>query len=237
MMSLQICNGGYSVDSLLFAHSIMMYDLVSESGYLVQDLLVRLIHITTFYISERCQNMFPDLTTDLLKWVENCELPMLIKCCVFHYEFEVFHPFTNGNGRIGRLWHTLLLSKWFSIFAWIPVESIIHDRQNKYYQAINVSNDAADSTEFIEFMLSAIKDALVETMKYNKPVKSNVNRNDYRWNVISDFLNDNDYIMNADVRELLNVASATANRILSALVDKGKLIKIRKEITWAYSKI
>lgn len=227
----------YSVDSLLFAHSIMMRDLVSESGVFrsrpvgVVDSQGNVLHFGTL------PKYVPDLTMELLEWTENSELPMLIKSCVFHYEFEVIHPFADGNGRVGRLWHTLLLSKWNPMFAWIPVESIIHDRQNEYYQAINDSNDAADSTVFIEFMLSAIKDALLETMEDNKPIKSNMSKNDYRWNVISDFLNDNNCIMNADVRELLNVSSATANRILSVFVDEGKLMKIRKGKTWAYSKI
>lgn len=227
----------YSVDSLLFAHSIMMRDLVSESGTFrsrpvgVVDSHGNVLHFGTL------PKYVPDLTMELLEWTENSELPMLIKSCVFHYEFEAIHPFADGNGRIGRLWHTLLLSKWNPIFAWIPVESIIHDRQDEYYRAINDSNDAADSTVFIEFMLSAIKDALFETLEDHKLVKSNINKNDYRWNIISNFLDDNDCIMNADVRELLNVSSATANRILSALVDNGKLMKIRKGKTWAYSKI
>ena len=86
-------------------------------------------------------------------------------------------------------------------------------------------------------MLSAIKDALLETIDENKSAKKKVNKNDYRWNIISDFLNDNDYIMNADVRILLSVSSATANRILSGFVNDGKLIKIRQGKTWAYSKI
>lgn len=227
----------YSVDSLLFAHSIMMRDLVGESGVFrskpvgVVDSNGNVLHFGTL------PKYVPDLTMELLEWLENSELPMLIKSCVFHYEFEVIHPFADGNGRIGRLWHTLLLSKWNAIFAWIPVESIIHDRQDEYYKAINISNDAADSTAFIEFMLSAIKDALLETMEDNKPVKIKVDKNDYRWNIIYDFLNDNNYIMNADVRDLLNVSSATANRILSGFVCEGKLIKIRQGKTWAYSKI
>lgn len=227
----------YSIDSLLFAHSIMMRDLVGESGVFrskavgVVDSQGNILHFGTL------PRYVPDLTEDLLKWVNNSELPMLIKSCVFHYEFEVIHPFADGNGRIGRLWHTLLLSKWNPLFAWIPVESIIHDRQDKYYQAINESNDKGDSTVFIEFMLSAIKDALLETIDENKSAKKKVNKNDYRWNIISDFLNDNDYIMNADVRILLSVSSATANRILSGFVNDGKLIKIRQGKTWAYSKI
>lgn len=227
----------YSDESLLFAHSIMMRDLVSESGAFrsksvgVVDSNGNVLHFGTL------PKYVPDLTMELLEWVENSELPMLIKSCVFHYEFEVIHPFSDGNGRIGRLWHTLLLSKWNPIFAWIPVESIIHDRQDEYYKAINDSNDAADSTAFVEFMLSAIKDALLETMEDNKPVKVKADKNDYRWNIISDFLNDHDSIMNADVRDLLNVSSATANRILSGFVCEGKLIKIRQGKTWAYSKI
>lgn len=227
----------YSVESLLFAHRIMMRDLVSESGVFrskpvgIVDSKGNVLHFGTLH------KYVPDLTMELLEWTENSELPMLIKSCVFHYEFEVIHPFADGNGRIGRLWHTLLLSKWNPIFAWIPVESIIHDRQDEYYQAINNSNDAVDSTVFIEFMLSAIKDALLETMEDNKPVKIKADKNDYRWNIISDFLLDNDSIMNADVRDLLNVSSATANRILSGFVREGKLIKIRKGKTWAYSKI
>ncbi len=227
----------YSVDSLLFAHSIMMRDLVSESGAFrskpvgVVDSKGNVLHFGTL------PKYVPDLTIELLEWVENSKLPMLIKSCVFHYEFEVIHPFADGNGRIGRLWHTLLLSNWNPIFAWIPVESIIHDRQDEYYKAINDSNDTADSTVFIEFMLSAIKEALIETMKDNKPAKIKADKNAYRWNIISDFLEDNDYIMNADVRDLLNVSSATSNRILSGFLRDGKLIKIRKGKTWAYSKI
>lgn len=226
----------YSVDSLLFAHSIMMRDLVSESGVFrakpvgVVDSQGNILHFGTL------PRYVPNLTEDLLKWVNNSELPMLIKSCVFHYEFEVIHPFADGNGRIGRLWHTLLLSKWNPLFAWISVESIIHDRQDEYYQTINESNDKGDSTVFIEFMLSAIKDALLETIDDNKTINTATNKNNYRWNIISDFLNDNDYIMNADVRNLFNVSSATANRILFGFVNDGKLIKIRQGKTWAYLK-
>ena len=101
---------------------------------------------------------------ELLDWAKISEVHMLIRSCVFHYELEMIHPFANRNGRVGRLWHTLLLSKWNLAFAWLPVESIIHDRQQGYYAAINTSNGAGESTVFIEFMLSAIKASLIETI-------------------------------------------------------------------------
>ena len=104
----------------------------------------------------------PGLVVELLDWVRDSEFHMLIKSCVFHYELELIHPFSDGNGRIKRLWHTLLLTQWKPMFAWLPVESMIHDRQDEYYQAINRSNNEVESTVFIEFMLSAIKEALLE---------------------------------------------------------------------------
>ena len=106
----------------------------------------------------------PDLVMELLDWVKNSDVHMLIRSCVFHYELELIHPFADGNGRVGRLWHTLLLSKWNPAFAWLPVESIIHDRQQEYYAAINASNDAGESTVFIEFMLPAIKASLMDAI-------------------------------------------------------------------------
>lgn len=151
----------YSVDDLLTAHAVMVRGLRDDAGEFrsrsvgVVDSQGNVLHFGTLpaYV--------PQLVTELLEWTEHDENPLLIKSCVFHYEFELIHPFFDGNGRVGRLWHTLLLSKWNPLFAWVPVESIIHDRQSEYYRAINESNQAADSTKFIEFMLSAIKSALL----------------------------------------------------------------------------
>ena len=155
----------YSVDDLLTAHGILTRELVEESGVFrsgqvgVVDNEGNIIHFGTLpqYVTS--------LVEDLINWAKSKDAHPLISSCVFHYEFELIHPFADGNGRLGRLWHTLLLSKWNPLFAWLPVESIIHDNQAEYYNAINTSNDEGESTIFIEFMLSVIKQALIEAIE------------------------------------------------------------------------
>ena len=160
---------------------------------------------------------------------------MLIRSCVFHYELELIHPSADGNGRVGRLWHTLLLSKWNPAFAWLPVESIIHDRQQEYYDAINASNNAGESMVFIEFMLSAIKASLINAINVSDGMSDGkMDKTTMRWEQIKKFLETHPYIMNADLRALCGVSAATANRILSSFVTDGKLIKQRQKGLWGY---
>ena len=225
----------YSVDDLLTAHGIMTRGLVEESGMFrtrpvgVVDNEGHVLHFGTL------PQYVPDLVMELLEWAKTSEVHMLIRSCVFHYELELIHPFADGNGRVGRLWHTLLLSKWNPIFAWLPVESIIHDRQKEYYDAINASNDAGESTLFISFMLSAIKASLIEAISLNDEMSDGkIDKETLRWNKIQEYLKTHDYIMNADVRKLCGVSAATANRILAGFVIDDRLIKCRKGSTWGY---
>ena len=225
----------YSVDDLLTAHGIMTRGLVEESGMFrtrpvgVVDGEGHVLHFGTL------PQYVPDLVLELLDWVKTSKVHMLIRSCVFHYELELIHPFADGNGRVGRLWHTLLLSKWNPAFVWLPVESIIHDRQQEYYAAINTSNDAGESTVFIEFMLSAIKASLTDAISTSDVMSDGkMDKATIRWNKIQEYLKTHDYIMNADVRDLCEVSAATANRILAGLVAEGKLVKCRKNGHWAY---
>jgi Fic family protein len=101
-------------------------------------------------------NRVKNLMGDLFDWLANTDATPLIASSVFHYEFEFIHPFSDGNGRMGRLWQTLILTQWNPLFANLPVESMVHEHQSEYYQAINLSTKKTDSAPFIEFMLKMI---------------------------------------------------------------------------------
>lgn len=221
----------YSVESLLAAHGRMMCGLIDEAGQFrsgavgVADSQGNILHMGTLprYVPQSVEN--------LLQWVRDSELPMVIKSAVFHYEFELIHPFADGNGRMGRLWHTRLLSEWNSLFAWLPVESIIRDRQQAYYDAINASNSAGESTVFIEFMLCAIKAALFEASGIKeKPREKSAHRRQF----VLDFLVTHPMIRNADLCEGLGVSPATANRILRELCKDGALERMKNGKVWVY---
>lgn len=225
----------YSVDDLMTAHGIMTRGLVDESGMFrtrpvgVVDQEGHVLHFGTL------PQYVPDLVMELLDWVKSSDVHMLIRSCVFHYEFELIHPFADGNGRVGRLWHTLLLSKWNPAFAWLPLESMIHARQPEYYVAINASNASGESTAFIEFMLSTIKASLIDAINASVEMSDgSLDKATIRWKQIEKFLEIHEYIMNADVRALCDVSAATANRTLAGFVTEGKLVRYREGGHWGY---
>lgn len=108
-------------------------------------------------------HLVPDLMSNLLAWLDSADEHPLIASSVFHYEFEFIHPFEDGNGRMGRLWQTLILTRWKSLFADVPVESLVYARQSAYYQAIRESSSKGESTPFIVYMLEAILEAVLDT--------------------------------------------------------------------------
>ena len=106
------------------------------------------------FVPEHIQNLFA--------WYQKSELHPLIKSAIFHYEFEFIHPFADGNGRMGRMWHSLLLGKWKEMFFWLPIEELIQSRQKEYYDALGAADKQADSAGFVELILEIIRDSLTE---------------------------------------------------------------------------
>ena len=152
----------FSVDDLLKAHEAMMKELISENGRFRSGGVgvfngKALVHMAP------PANMVPGQIQDLFSWYKASEIHPLIRSAIFHYEFEFIHPFADGNGRLGRMWHSLLLGRWNEIFYWLPVEDLIRSRQEEYYKALGKSDRDADSSAFVEFLLQVILDTLQNT--------------------------------------------------------------------------
>ena len=152
----------FSLPDLKKAHKIMMSGLIENAGDLrsgsvgVFNGQGAVIHVAP--PADRLEY----LTQQLFDWVKTSKTHMLIRSSVFHYEFEFIHPFGDGNGRTGRLWQTALLASWKPIFEWLPIESIIKDHQEEYYQAIGLSTKEGKSNQFILFMLDVLKQSIEE---------------------------------------------------------------------------
>ena len=151
----------YNEKDLLKAHKLMMQDLVENSGKYRTDGVGIFDGEHVVHVAPPAKRV-PELMADLFEWLKTSDVHPLIKSCVFHYEFEFIHPFQDGNGRIGRLWQTVILKEWKEVFAWIPVETLIKENQKEYYNALGVSDKSANSTKFIEFMLSIILTTIEE---------------------------------------------------------------------------
>lgn len=150
-----------NISDLLLAHGLLMKYLSYDPGtFRMQGVGIyngdQLIHMPP------SAKMIPQLIDDLFGWLKTSDAHPLIKSCVFHYEFEFIHPFSDGNGRMGRMWQTLILYQWRPLFGWLPVESIIKQRQLEYYQCLKQCDIDANCTLFIEFMLENILLALNE---------------------------------------------------------------------------
>lgn len=154
----------YEIKDLLNAHRILMQGLVENAGHWRKT-------GAGIYRGEQLVHMAPPasqlsrLMTDLFAWLKNTDAHPLIASTAFHYEFEFIHPFVDGNGRIGRLWQTLILSHWQPMLAFLPVETVIKNRQQAYYQLLSAADAKSDCSMFIEFLLQAILQSLQEAME------------------------------------------------------------------------
>ena len=152
----------YSVKDLLKAHKMMMKDLIPENGKFRSGGVGVFDGDVVVHMAPPA-SLVPGEIQDLFAWYKKSEIHPLIRSSIFHYEFEFIHPFADGNGRMGRMWHSLLLGRWNEIFYWLPVEELIRSRQQEYYNALNKSDRESDSSTFVEFMLEILLDTLRET--------------------------------------------------------------------------
>lgn len=208
-----------SLDDLLLAHKAMMTGLVPEAGrFRSKNAGVfegeRLIHAGT------PTKYVPSLMEDLFSWLACSDMHPLLRSCVFHYEFEFIHPFADGNGRTGRLWHTLLLSKWRHALAWLPVESVILKRQQDYYRAFSEAESKGECGPFVTYMLEAIKEALA-------PYSGNqASATVLREEALLAFVLDRPHATIAEIAEHLGVSRATVDRLIAALRANGRLNRV-----------
>ena len=164
-----------SADDLLTAHRILMTGLLDAPGRFRRRGVGVFGGGKVQHIAPPAR-LVPGQMSNLLAWLENTEAHPLIASSVFHYEFEFIHPFEDGNGRMGRLWQTLILTHWKALFADVPVESLVYARQSEYYEAIRTSSAQGESTPFIVYMLEAILEAVLATPQESHHVTPQVKR-------------------------------------------------------------
>ncbi|WP_455040540.1 Fic family protein [Granulicatella adiacens] len=222
----------YSVEDFLEAHHLLTHGLVKHPGQFrlsdvgVYDALGRVVHV-----GARPQ-FVPGLVEELFSWAKNSLLLDLVKSCLVHFELEIIHPFEDGNGRMGRLWQSLILSRWNPLFEWLPIESVIHAHQQGYYDALAISNKENDATIFVEFMLKVILETLEEVKVQDrieeisaeylilpplKPKEREV------FEQVKAYLEQYGNIGNQQAQELTGLSAATVRRYLSMFVEVGLL--------------
>ena len=205
----------FSVDDLLRAHGMMMAALMDHPGEFRRGGVGVVKKSEVIHLAPPA-HLVPQHVKELFTWLKKSTDHPLIRSCVFHYEFEFIHPFPDGNGRVGRLWQSLILAKWNPVFLRLPVETMVYNSQNRYYQAINKSTEANDSGIFIDFMLREILNALHGLMTAQE------NFDDPK-EAIFRYIKDNPGVRTGMLAEKLSVSRRTAERHLQALKKEERI--------------
>ncbi len=218
----------YSVNDLLKLHQVMMNGLTDQSG-MFRTVGVNVVNSATGEVIHYAPHpdFVPKFINELIDWAHSSEHHPLIVSCVFHHEFEYIHPFTDGNGRVGRLWQTLILSRWNPLFEWIPIESVIRDTQSSYYHAIRVATDANDTSPFIEYMLETIRDTLLKLLDETS---------DLRGKILT-LISEGRFTTAGEVSKALGVSDRTVERTLASLKADGLIVRegAKKTGRWTMS--
>ena len=217
----------FSITDLLKAHGTMMFALSDDAGRFRQGGVgvfseKGLVHMAP------AANRVQGLIEDLMQWLASSDDHLLIRSCVFHYEFEFIHPFSDGNGRMGRLWQSLILGKLHPLFEHLPVENMVYSNQQAYYNAISQSTCKGECSPFIEFMLEEILTTL-KTHQGNE-IDVNVGRNVGRnydltesEHQVLELIIENNRLTIKEVALLLSISQRQAERLFASLKSKGVL--------------
>jgi Fic family protein len=204
-----------SSKSFLNAHKILMKGLVSDNGKYRKRGVGIMAGDRIAHMAPPAANV-PHLMNDLFEYLKTSKEISLIKSCVFHYEMEFIHPFIDGNGRMGRLWQTLILMKEYPVFEFIPFENIIHKTQSEYYHTLSQSDKSGSSTPFIEYMLGVVNDSLHTMLDFKSRVMSTEDRLAYFSEICDAEFSRKDYMS-----VFKEISSATASRDLKQGVQLG----------------
>jgi len=210
----------YSPKSFLSAHKLLLDGLIENAGkYRNQNVGIfqgsRVAHI-----APPSENV-PLLMKDLFSYLKSKDEMTLIKSCVFHYETEFIHPFLDGNGRMGRLWQTVILMQEYPVFEYLPFETLISHTQKDYYNVLSRCDNKGDSTEFIEYMLGIIDSSLNELLGLNNRLITDIERIDYFISLVKTDFSRKDYM-----KVFINLSSSTASRDLKKGVELNLFTRI-----------
>ncbi len=220
----------FSIDDLLKAHRLMMQTLSPDAGSFRKGGVGVFEGYNLIHMAPPADRV-PYLIKELFEWLKNSDDHILIKSSVFHYEFEFIHPFSDGNGRIGRLWQSLILGKLHSLFEYLPIENMIYQNQQTYYDAIAKSSAINDSGVFIDFMLQEILNSLKK--RYNSKHETT----DIEKKVL-DIITSDIHITAKKISELFSISQRQVERVISELKNRGIIERVgaRKNGYWRIKK-
>jgi len=219
----------YNFDSFCKAHGILMNGLIESAGRLRSKSVGIVKGSEVAHIAPSSEMLKP-LMNDLFDYLKNDEDLVLIKSCVFHYEMEFIHPFIDGNGRMGRLWQTLILKDTYPIFEFLPIEVLIKERQEHYYESLGKSDNTGESTAFIEYMLEIILESLEDLLNIQNVSLTNIDR----INLFKSIVTNNYFTRKEYLKNFREISSATASRDLKSAVENGMIEKYGDKNTTKY---
>lgn len=209
-----------SLKSFLIAHRILMEKLIESPGKLRNENVGIFKGTEVAHLAPPADKV-PILMNDLFKYLKKSDELELIKSCVFHYEVEFIHPFIDGNGRMGRLWQTIILMEKYPVFEFIPFETLISKTQEDYYNALQICDKSGDSTFFIEYMLNVIEKSLDDLLQFDNRIITDIDRLDY---FIS--LGKSEFTRKEYMSIFKDISTSTASRDLKKGVKKGLFVKV-----------